>query len=453
MTARTLDPACRGGLALFTDLYELTMLQAYLDEGLTAEAVFSLSARRLPEQRNFLLACGLDGALRHLETLRFEAEDLAYLATLEKFSERFRTWLGAFRFSGRVDAVPEGTPVFADEPILEITASLPQAQLVETLVLNQIGAQTALASKAQRIVAAAGGRPVIDFGARRAQGLDAATLGARAFWIAGIAATSNVLAGSCHGIPLAGTMAHSYVQAHDDEAAAFRAFAARYPDTVLLVDTYDTLTGVGRVIELARALDEDFTVRAIRLDSGDLLALSRQARARLDAAGLQRVGIFASSNLDEHAIATLLAAGAPIDAFGVGTSLAVSADAPALDTVYKLCQYAGRGRLKLSTDKPVLPGRKQVYRHAEGDRDVRDTIARAGEDLPGRPLLRPVMAEGRRLAAGNVALGDIRRYAADQIARLPDAIRGLAPADPSYPVELSPALTAHVGEVSTAVAG
>lgn len=453
MTARTLDPALHGGLALFTDLYELTMLQAYLDEGLTAEAVFSLSARRLPEQRNFLLACGLDGALRRLETLRFEAEDLAYLATLGKFSERFRAWLGAFRFSGRVDAVPEGTPVFADEPILEITASLPQAQLVETLVLNQIGAQTALASKAQRIVAAAGGRPVIDFGARRAQGLDAATLGARAFWIAGIAATSNVLAGSCHGIPLAGTMAHSYVQAHDDEAAAFRAFAARYPDTVLLVDTYDTLTGVGRVIELARALGEDFAVRAIRLDSGDLLALSRQARARLDAAGLQRVGIFASSNLDEHAIAALLAAGAPIDSFGVGTSLAVSADAPALDTVYKLCQYAGRGRLKLSTDKPVLPGRKQVYRHAEGDRDMRDTIARAGEDLPGRPLLRPVMAEGRRLAAGNVALEDIRRYAADQIARLPDAIRGLAPADPSYPVELSPALTAHVGEVSTAVAG
>lgn len=243
-----------GELGLFTDLYELTMLQAYFEEEMMADAVFSLFVRRLPAHRNFLLACGLDTVLDYLENLRFTDEAIAYLRSLGRFSDRFLAWLGEFRFTGDVFAVPEGTPVFANEPILEIVAPLPQAQLIETYVMNQIHVQTVLASKAQRVVTAAAGRSVIDFGARRIHGTDAALKAVRAFYIGGVAATSNVLAGKRYGVPIAGTMAHSYIQAHDDEAAAFRAFVRLYPDTVLLVDTYDTLEGVRKVIELAKTL-------------------------------------------------------------------------------------------------------------------------------------------------------------------------------------------------------
>ena len=234
-------------LELFTDLYELTMLQAYLKEGMTDEAVFSLFVRRLPPRRNFLLACGLDTVLKYLESLRFGDRPLAYVASLGNFSDHFLSWLRDFRFTGDVYAVLEGTPVFGNEPLLEIVAPLPQAQLVETLVMNQIHVQTLLATKAQRLVTAALNRPVVDFGARRIHGIDAAVKGARAFYIGGVAATSNVLAGKQFGVPVMGTMAHSYIQAHQDEATAFRKFAQLYPDTVLLVDTYDTLDGVRRV--------------------------------------------------------------------------------------------------------------------------------------------------------------------------------------------------------------
>ena len=244
-------------LELFTDLYELTMLQAYLKEGMTDEAVFSLFVRRLPPQRNFLLACGLDTVLNYLESLSFSGRALAYLASLGKFSDHFLSWLGNFRFTGDVYAVLEGTPVFANEPLLEIVAPLPQAQLVETFVMNQIHVQTLQATKAQRVVAAALNRPVIDFGARRIHGIDTAVKGARAFYIGGVAATSNVLAGKQFGIPVTGTMAHSYIQAHSDEAAAFRSFAQLYPDTVLLVDTYDTLAGVNKVIALAEQVGDE----------------------------------------------------------------------------------------------------------------------------------------------------------------------------------------------------
>ncbi|HBP90581.1 MAG TPA: nicotinate phosphoribosyltransferase, partial [Nitrospiraceae bacterium] len=261
--------------------------------------VFTLFVRRLPVRRNFLLACGVDTVLDYLETIRFSEEDLAYLDSLRQFSSRFLSWLRDFRFTGEVYAVPEGTPVFANEPILEIVAPLPQAQIVETFIMNQIHVQTVLASKAQRVVAAAEGRPVIDFGPRRMHGIDAALKAARAFWIGGVAATSNVLAGKLYGVPVAGTMAHSYIQSHENEATAFRAFAQLYPETVLLVDTYDTLAGVKKVIDLARALGDDFKVKAVRLDSGDLLDLSRRARRLLDDAGLRDVEIFASGGLDE----------------------------------------------------------------------------------------------------------------------------------------------------------
>ena len=435
-------------LALFTDLYQLTMLQAYFEEGMTECAVFSLFVRRLPRNRNFLVACGLDTVLDYLETLRFSQQDLAYLDTLGMFSDRFLSWLADFRFAGDVHAVREGTPVFANEPILEVEASLPEGQLIETFALNQVQLQTMLASKAHRVVTAARGRSVIDFGARRMHGTDAALNAARAFRIAGVDATSNVLAGKRFGIPVAGTLAHSYIQAHGNESAAFRAFAELYPDTVLLIDTYDTLAGVQKVIELANDLSDDFKIRAVRLDSGDLLYLSRRVRDTLDQAGLSRVQIFASSSLDEYEIDKLISSGAPIDGFGVGTAMGVSADAPYLDIVYKLTSYAGEGRVKLATDKPVLPGRKQIFRRSDGDHDTGDTIARADEDLPGRPLLEPVMREGRRLVPPSADLAEIRSYAAEQIARLPDAVHGLPEADLSYPVDISPKLSAYHQQVA-----
>ena len=444
---RPAEASVGGGLALFTDLYQLTMLQAYFEERMTERAVFSLFVRRLPRRRNFLIACGLDIVLDYLENLRFTQQDLAYLDSLGMFSDRFLTWLADFRFTGDVHAVREGTPVFANEPILEIEAPLPEGQLIETFVINQVQLQTMLASKAQRVVTAARGRSVIDFGARRMHGTDAALNAARAFWIAGVNATSNVLAGKRFGIPVAGTLAHSYIQAHGDEAAAFRAFANLYPDTVLLVDTYDTLAGVQKVIKLAKRLGEYFKVRAVRLDSGDLLDLSLQARAALDQAGLHNIQIIASGSLDEYEIDALLSSGAPLDGFGVGTAMGVSADAPYLDIVYKLTSYAGGGRVKLSANKPVLPGRKQVFRNSENERETGDTIARADEDLPGRPLLETVMRDGVRIIPPTYDLSGIRRYAAEQTARLPETVRGLPEADPPYPVEISVKLNAYHEEV------
>jgi nicotinate phosphoribosyltransferase len=440
------------GLALFTDFYELKMLQAYFEEGMAEEAVFSLFVRRLPARRNFLLACGLDTVLEYLESLRFADDDLAYLASLGKFSDRFLGWLRDFRFVGDVYAVPEGTPVFANEPILEVVAPLPQAQIVETYVMNQIHIQTVLATKAHRVVTAAGGLPVIDFGARRMHGIDAALKAARAFYIGGVVATSNVLAGKHYGLPVSGTMAHSYIQAHQDEAAAFRAFVRLYPETVLLVDTYDTLAGVRKVCELANTLGNDFKVRAVRLDSGDLLTLSKETRRLLDKAGLHKVEIFASGGLDEYKVADLISNGAPIDGFGVGTSMGVSKDAPDLDIAYKLSEYAGEGRLKLSPSKLVLPGRKQVFRIAENDCDVRDVIALAEEDLAGRPLLMAVMQKGERLPAGQSDLESSRDRAQRQIARLPERVRSLAPARPPYPVEVSPALSRFQKKIRDEVA-
>jgi len=287
-------------LALLTDLYQLTMLRGYREEGMDGQAVFSLFVRRLPESRNFLLACGLDDALRYLEELRFSESALDYLSGREEFDAAFIDWLRDFRFTGDVRAVREGTPLFANEPILEISAPLPEAQLVETFLMNQIHLQTTLASKAARVVLAAGGRAVVDFGLRRIHGADAGLKAARAFHIAGVAATSNVLAGKVYGVPIGGTMAHSYIQEHDSEMDAFRAFTRLYPDTVLLVDTYDTLEGVRRVVELAREVGEEFRVRAVRLDSGDLAKLAIAARKILDDGGLEEVEIFASGGLDEH---------------------------------------------------------------------------------------------------------------------------------------------------------
>lgn len=444
--------ATPGPVELFADLYELRMACAYLELGMHEPATFSLSVRRLPARRNFLLACGSEDLLDTLERLHFGPESLDHLQSLGEFSPRFLEWLARFRFSGEVRAVPEGMAVFAEEPILEVVAPIAEAQILETLVLNQVGLQTVLASKAARVVAAAAGRPVVDFGSRRAQGLDAAVAGARAFYIAGVAATSNLLAGAQHGIPVAGTMAHSFVQAFASEAEAFRAFAQLYPETILLVDTYDTLAGVRHVVALAKALGPAFRVRGVRLDSGDLGALARETRAILDAAGLQQLQIFASGGLDEDGIAALLAAGAPIDAFGVGTDMSVSADAPALDIAYKLTRYAGQGRTKLSAGKRILPDPKQVFRRVVDGVAVADVIALADEEagLEGQALLRPVMRQGRRLSA-RAPLAATRRDAAACLAALPPRLRALSAADPSYPVIVSAALAAREQEVRARV--
>jgi nicotinate phosphoribosyltransferase len=438
-------------IALLTDQYELAMLQAYWREGMQEDAVFSLFVRRLPEKRNFLLACGLDDALGYLESLRFTADALEYLHGRPELEAGFVDWLSTLRFTGDVYAVREGTPVFGQEPLLEVHAPLPQAQLVETVLMNQVHLGTLLASKAARVVLAADGRPVVDFGLRRMHGVDAGLKAARAFHIAGVSATSNVLAGKVYGVPVAGTMAHSYVQACDSELDAFRAFARLYPGTTLLVDTYDTLRGVRNVVRLAEEMGASFRVSAIRLDSGDLGALAVEARKILDHGGLSNVHIFASGGLDESDVARLVRTGAPIDAFGVGTSMGVSGDAPSLDIAYKLVEYAGHPRLKLSSGKRLLPGAKQVFRVYREGAAVHDTLARSGEELPGRPLLQRVMQGGRRLPAASTSLQEAREYAAREIAALPERLRQLEAASPPYPVEVSRALRALEREVEESI--
>ncbi len=439
-------------VALLTDFYQLTMLQAYWSEGLEDRAAFSLFFRRLPPARSYLVACGLDDVLRYLEELHFSGEALEYLRGLGCFSGGFLDWLAELRFTGDVYAMPEGTPVFPHEPLLEVEAPIGQAQLIESFLMNQVHLQTLLASKASRVVTAARGRKVVDFAMRRMHGTDAALKGARAFYIAGVDATSNVLAGHLYGIPVSGTMAHSYVQAHEEELESFRAFVRIYPETILLVDTYDSLAGVRKVVELARELGDDFSVRGIRLDSGDLGALALQAREILDAAGLREVEIFASGLLDEYAVARLIERGAPVTGFGVGTRMGVSEDAPAVDLAYKLTEYAGVGRRKLSPDKATLPGRKQVFR-IESDGEVeRDVLAGREESHPGRALLRPVVKEGRRLPAASETLEQIRARAAKEIAKLPERLRGLEAADPPYRVEISEALRAEAGQLPTRLA-
>lgn len=436
--------------ALFVDLYEIAMLRAYFELGMNERASFELSVRKLPPSRNYLLACGLADFLEEVRTLRFDEAQLRYLATLG-FPENFLDHLSRFRFTGDIRAMPEGTPFFANEPIVEVFAPIAEAQMIETLILNRIGAQTILASKAARIVAAARGRAVVDFGARRAQGVDAATKGARAFYVAGVAATSNLAAGRDYGLPVAGTMAHAFVEACDSEADAFAAYARLYPETTLLVDTYDTLGGVREVISLAGKLGEHFRVRAIRLDSGELDALSRQARAALDEAGLTRVGIVASGSLDEARIERLTAAGAPIDMFGVGTEMAASTDAPALDIAYKLAEYAGRGRMKLSFAKRTLPGRKQVFRQFRDGVTAGDVVARLDETFSGCALLRTVMRDGAT-AEAPPTLEHIREHAHEAIASLPADCRSLAPLVAPHPVTISVRLAEYERRVAAALA-
>ena len=437
-------------LALFTDLYELTMLRAYHELGITKRAVFSLFARRLPAERNYLIAAGLEDFLQAVETLRFNESDLAYLRS-QGFPDTILERLERFRFSGDIYAMPEGTPFFENEAVIEVVAPMEEAQLIETLAINQVGFPSLIASKAARIVSAAQGRRVIDFGGRRAHGIDAAVTGARAAYIGGADATANVYAGRRYGVPITGTMAHSFIQSFDDEMDAFRSFARVYPSTVLLVDTYDPIAGVKKVVALAKELGDAFKVRGVRIDSGDLTALAKTARQILDEAGLPQVQIVASGGLDEYVILDLVAAGAPIDVFGVGTDLAVSGDAPALDIVYKLTEFGGEGRVKLSVGKRSLPGRKQIFRNYEHDIAVGDVIARAEEALPGTPLLRAVMRDGVRVIPPET-LTTIRDRCRAELARMPEDIRRMGRTSRSYSVTISPTLDAFDRSVRAEIA-
>ncbi len=437
-----------GELGLAIDLYELTMAESYLREGMFDEAIFSLFVRKLPKHRNYLVACGLGRILQLVEELRFDTKALAALARMGLFSKRLLDWLAQFHFSGSIRAVAEGTPLFPDEPLLEVCAPLPEAQLLETAIVNTAHLATVQASKATRVVAAAAGRRVVDFGLRRAHGWDAGLSMVYAGYLVGMHATSNVLAGQILGVPITGTMAHSYIQAHPSELEAFVAFSQTYPETVLLVDTYDTLAGVRRVIELAARMGPRFRVSGIRIDSGDLAALSLAARHMLDRAGLHEVTIFASGGLDEWEIARLVAAGAPIDGFGVGTRMAVSEDAPSLDMAYKLVRYAGVDRLKLSPGKRLLPGAKQIYRQEAGETAVEDTLACEREHLAGTPLLHTVMDGGERTTRGRCTLEQSRAYHRKQLARLPESLRQLTSSALPYPVNLSKALRAQAAQMA-----
>jgi nicotinate phosphoribosyltransferase len=420
--------------ALLTDLYELTMLQSYFAEGMNDVAVFDLFVRRLPATRNYFVACGLEHVLDYLEALAFSEENIKYLRSLGRFTDPFLNSLRDFRFTGEVYAVPEGTVIFQNEPVLEIVAPLREAQLVETFVMNQIQLATMAASKAARVVCAARGRSVVDFGVRRMHGTDAGIKEPRAFYLAGVDATSNVLAGQVYGIPLSGTMAHSYIQAFDDELEAFRRFVRSYPTAILLIDTYDIRKGAEHVIQLAQELRSDFRVSGVRLDSGDLAAGAVEVRSMLDQAGLREVKIFVSSSLDEYEIDRLIAAGAPIDGFGVGAHMATSSDAPVLDTAYKLAEYAGHPKLKLSESKTTLPGRKQVFRNPAGD-----TIGLQDEQIAGQPLLLRVMSGGKR-AQPQESLQRCRERCRREMASLPRTLLSLMKADVPYQVDVSPEL-------------
>ncbi len=438
-----------GTSALLTDLYELTMLQAYRACGMNDTAVFELFVRKLPPQRGFLLAAGLAQVVEYLRELRFTRDEIDWLATTRLFSDDFLASLEDLRFSGDLHAVPEGTIVFADEPLVRITAPMREAQFVESRVMNLLHYATAVASKAARCVLAAGGKPLVDFGLRRAHGAEAGLLSARASYIAGFAGTATTLAGQRFGIPVFGTMAHSFVQAHDDEAEAFLRFARAQPsNATLLIDTYDTEAAARKVVEAARALAaEGITIRGVRIDSGDLAAHARRVRRILDEGGLARAQIFASGNLDEYRLRDLVAQGAPIDAFGVGTRMNTSADAPFLDCAYKLAEYAGVGRRKRSEGKASWPGRKQVFRSFDAQgRFAHDVLSLEGDAQPGTPLLAPVLRAGE-LVAPLPALAQIRAHAQAQIAALPDALRALDEPAAQYDVVVAPALRALADEV------
>lgn len=433
--------------AMLTDLYELTMAEVYFRRGMDKPATFSLFIREYPKDRGYFVSAGLEDLLDLLESIRFSAEDIDYLESTGFFSDGFLEYLAGFRFTGEVAAIPEGRLFFKDEPVVEVTAPIIEAQLVETAVINTIHLQTMMATKAARCVHAARGRGIVDFALRRTQGAEAGMAVARTGYIAGMKATSNVLAGKRYGIPVSGTMAHSFITSFKEEIDAFRAFAEIFGDrTVLLIDTYETITGAQKAVEVAREMKEKGQkLRGVRLDSGDMASLSREVRNVLDREDFEDVSIFASGGFDEFKIEQCLGDGGAINAFGVGTKNGVSADAPYSDMAYKLVQYDDRPVMKLSSGKKTLVAPKQVFRQKLGDHFVKDTIALRDELLDGEPLLNPVMRHGKRIDAAE-PLNVIRKRFEAEFKRLADAHKANRSPD-EYPVALSERLEALQREV------
>ena len=430
-----------GSSPLLTDLYQLNMIEAYLAHGESRTAVFELFVRKLPARRGFLMAAGLEQALEFLEHLRFSSDEIDWLKSTGRFSASTLAYLADLRFTGDVHAMPEGTLFFANEPILRVTAPLPEAQLVEARLINILHFQTLIASKAARMVLAAPGKLLVDFGLRRAHGAEAGLMAARASYIAGFAGTATVLAAKLFGIPVFGTMAHSYIQAHDSETVAFERFARARPEgLVFLIDTYDTEAAARKVVALAPRLKAaGISTSGVRLDSGDPIALSKSVRRILDEGGLVDVTIFASGGLDEDQLVAIAKANAPIDGFGIGTSLTTSSDAPALDCAYKLQEYAGSPRRKHSAGKATWPGRKQVWRRYGTDgRLAGDTLSVEDDDQKGEPLIHQVMRGGKRLLP-SPKLDDIRARAARELQLLPAHLRELKPSA-TYPVQVGETL-------------
>ena len=435
---------------LTTDLYELNMVQAYLDKAENSEAVFEFFVRRLPARRGFLLAAGLDDALGYLETLQYSNADIDWLKGTGRFRKNLLDYLSSFRFTGDVHAIPEGSVCFPNEPLLRITAPLLQAQLVETRLINILHFQTLIASKAARIVLAAPGKVLADFGLRTAHGAEAGLYSARASYIAGFTGAANVEAGERYGIPIVGTMAHSFVQVHDDEMTAFDNFARARPEgVILLIDTYDTEAGARKVVTLAPKLKaDDISIRGVRIDSGDLTEMARKVRRILDDGGLKDVIILVSGGINEDLLQGMMKANAPIDGFGIGVNLATSIDVPAFDCAYKLQEYAGKPKRKLSEGKATWPGRKQVWRNYDTNGRMRDDILSLENDKQsGEPLIMPVMLAGKRVAP-SPTLAQIREHATRELARLPEALARLE-SGVEYPVKVANALTALAKQADT----
>jgi len=428
--------------AIVVDLYELTMAQAYFEREMFAPATFSLFIRKYPPQRGYFVSAGAAAVVEYLESFRYTAEDLAYLESLGLFSTEFLHYLAEVRFTGNVHAIPEGRLFFKDEPIVEVTAPMIEAQLAETYIINAVNLPVTIASKAARCYRAAEGRGLVDFSLRRTQGADAGLVVARSSYIAGFNATSNVAAGKLYGLPTSGTMAHSFVMSFEEEIESFRAFARTFGDqTVLLIDTYDTLTGAEKAVEVAREMkSRGRSLRGVRLDSGDMVDLSRRVRSILDDAGFEDVQIFASGGYDETKIAHSIADGAKIDAFGVGTKMGVSADTPYTDIAYKLVQYDDRPVLKLSSGKRSLVAEKQVFRRRDDGGCREDTIGLRDETLNGEPLLISMMQDGVRRVDPESAQ-TIRDRFLEEFDRFDEAVRAIE--DPqAYPVVISGELQA-----------
>jgi len=427
---------------LLTDLYELTMAASYFENNMMEPATFSLFIRKYPPNRAYFVAAGLEDLLEYVAHFHYSESDLTYLAGTRMFSEEFLHYLKTMRFTGAVRALPEGEIFFVDEPILEITAPVIEAQILETLVINTIQIQSMIATKAARCVHAASGRGLVDFSLRRTHGMDAGLKVARSSYISGFAGTSNVLAGKLYGIPISGTMAHSYVSSFGNEIEAFRAFARSFPKkSIFLIDTYDTIAGAEKAVivgqEMAKMGDR---LSGVRLDSGDMTQLSQQVRKILDEGGLQEAKVFASGNFDEYKIAEAMNKGAKIDAFGVGTKMGVSADAPYFDIVYKLVQFGERPIMKLSTGKVNLPGEKQVFRKAASQGFfTEDVVGTADETVDGAfPLLESAMEKGK-VTRSHPSLEAIREKFKKSFGALDGKYKALKD-PPAYPVQTSPRL-------------